>query len=95
MEINHAERVRNFYRKQGAQQVITTNAQARAEGADQERQLLISNINYRLAQLQKRILELPNADLANKWGFAITELYSLKQELEAISSSAAVPVPTN
>ena len=75
--------------------MITTNAQARAEGADQERQLLISNINYRLAQLQKRILELPNADLANKWGFAITELYSLKQELEAISSSAAVPVPTN
>lgn len=75
--------------------MITTNAQARAEGADLERQLLISNINYRLAQLQKRILELPDADLANKWGFAITELYSLKQELEAIPSSAAVPAPTN
>lgn len=75
--------------------MITTNAQARQQGADEERALIISNINYRLATLQKRILELPNADLANKWGFAITELYALKQELEALSSSAAVPVPTN
>lgn len=75
--------------------MITTNAQARLEGANEERALIISNINYRLAQLQKRILELPNADLANKWGFAIIELYSLKQELEAIPSSAAVPAPTN
>lgn len=75
--------------------MITTNAQARQQGADEERALIISNINYRLATLQKRILELPNADLANKWGFVITELYSLKQELEALSSSAAVPVPTN
>ena len=68
---------------------------ARKQGADEERAIIISNINYRLSLLQQRILELPNADLANKWGFAITELYSLKQELEAVPSSAVQPAPTN
>lgn len=62
--------------------MITTNAKAKQQGAELERQLIIDSINYRLGQLQKRILETDNNDLANKWGFAITELYSLKQELE-------------
>ena len=75
--------------------MITTNEMAFERGMNEERALIISNINYRLATLQKRILELPNADLANKWGFAITELYSLKQELEAVPSFAVQPAPTN
>jgi hypothetical protein len=76
--------------------VITTNTEAREQGATAERELLIANIDYRLAQLQKIILATENNELANKWGFAITELYSLKQELEQCTSTyAARLVPTN
>lgn len=64
--------------------MITTNEQARKAGADEERAIIISNINYRLATLQNHVLADTTGKLANNWGFAIAELYSLKQELENV-----------
>lgn len=64
--------------------MITTNELARQAGANNERAIIISNINYRLSVLQQHILNDHTGKLANAWGFAIAELYSLKQELENV-----------
>ena len=64
--------------------MIATNELARQAGANDERALIISNINYRISVLQQHVLADTTGKLANAWGFAIAELYSLKQELENV-----------